>query len=160
MADDYIDYTPLLTGLPIDTSGATFVQGRWVTDVGVQWGMDDLTILFFEAKSPLLPFDDPEQNREFVEQLAFRPAECIGRMVLTIPRAEILFGLLRQAIESANASKQKQFFAQMDQFLIQQGVREEFGELIRAQVAKQEELLHNQEETGNGTTRDTEPSGQ
>lgn len=93
--------------LPIQWHIPEDVQSRYVTNVLVQPGPNEIFISLFEARLPILT-GTPEENSAELERLGSVKAECVGRIIVAPDTVPGIINALQVGLESYRVSKEAQ----------------------------------------------------
>lgn len=90
--------------IPVEWDIPDNIQSRYVTNVLVQAGQNELVISFFEAQLPILT-GTPEENNEKLEQLKAIKALCVGRMIVAPDLVPSIINALQTGLDAYRITK-------------------------------------------------------
>ncbi len=94
-------------GIPIEWDMPDTIDSRYVTNIAVQAGENEIFISFFEAQPPILT-GTPEENLEILQQIKSIKARCVGRIVVAPNTLHDIIEALQTGLNLYHASKESQ----------------------------------------------------
>ena len=98
-------YKAEMISVPIEWHIPENIQSRYVTNVIVQVGANEIFISFFESQIPIL-MGTQEENSTALKRLGTVKAECIGRFVVAPDLMPDIINALQTGMDAYQRSKE------------------------------------------------------
>ncbi len=94
-------------GMPVEWDIPDTIDSRYVTNIAVQAGENEIFISFFEAQPPILT-GTPEENLETLQQIKSIKAKCVGRIIVAPNTLSDIIETLQAGLHFYHVSKEAQ----------------------------------------------------